>query len=223
MTYRHEWKHIISLSDMIVLQGRLPAIMQHDAHAIDGKYGIRSLYFDNLSDKALREKLDGINRREKFRIRYYNGDPSLIHLEKKSKLNGLGSKASTVLTDEEAQAIVDGDYSWMQADTRPLVTELYSKMLSQQLRPKTVVDYTREAYIFPAGNVRVTIDYNIRTGLRCVDFLNPACPTVPAGDAPIILEVKWDAYLPDIIQDAVQLGGRSACSFSKYAACRIYG
>lgn len=223
MTYRHEWKHIISLSDMIVLQGRLPAIMQHDAHAIDGKYGIRSLYFDNLSDKALREKLDGINRREKFRIRYYNGDPSLIHLEKKSKLNGLGSKASTVLASEEAQAIVDGDYSWMRAGTRPLVTELYSKMLSQQLRPKTVVDYTREAYLFPAGNVRVTIDYNIRTGLRCVDFLNPACPTVPAGDAPIILEVKWDAYLPDIVRDAVQLGGQSACSFSKYAACRIYG
>lgn len=223
MTYRHEWKHIISLSDMIVLQGRLPAVMRHDAHTKDGKYEVRSLYFDNLSDKALREKLDGINRREKFRIRYYNGDSSLIHLEKKSRVNGLGSKVSTVLTAAEAQAIVNGDYSWMQASSRPLVTELYSKMHSQQLRPKTIVDYTREPYIFPAGNVRVTIDYNIRTGLRCIDFLNPACPTIPAGDAPIILEVKWDAYLPDIIRDAVQLDSRSASAFSKYAACRIYG
>lgn len=223
MTYRHEWKHIISLSDMITLQGRLPAVMRHDPHAAGGKYEIRSLYFDNLSDKALREKLDGIDNREKFRIRYYNGDTSLIHLEKKSKRNGLGSKISIPLTKEEAQAIIDGDYAWMQASSEPLVTELYSKIRSQQLRPKTIVDYTREPYIFPAGNVRVTIDYNIRTGLYCTDFLNPKCPTVPAGDAPIILEVKWDAYLPDIIRDAVQLGGRSACAYSKYAACRIYG
>ena len=223
MTYRHEWKHIISLSDMIVLQGRLPAIMQPDIHASDGKYEIRSLYFDNLSDKALREKLDGVNRREKFRIRYYNGDTSLIHLEKKSKFSGLGTKVNAELTKEEAQAIADGDCSWMRASRNPLVTELYSKMLSQQLRPKTIVDYTREPYTFPAGNVRVTIDYNIRTGLRCTDFLNPECPTIPAGDAPIILEIKWDAYLPDIVRDAIQLGGRNACAFSKYAACRAYG
>ena len=223
MIYRHEWKHIINLSDMIVLQGRLPAIMQPDPHAPNGKYEIRSLYFDSLSDKALREKTDGVNHREKFRIRYYNADPSLIHLEKKSRHNGLGTKISAALTRNEAQAIADGDYTWMPVRSKPLVTELYSKIHSQQLRPKTIVDYTREAYIFSAGNVRVTIDYNIRTGLRCTDFLNPTCPTIPAGDAPIILEVKWDAYLPDLIRDAVQLGGRSACAFSKYAACRIYG
>lgn len=30
MTYRHEWKHIISLSDMITLQGRLPARLKND-------------------------------------------------------------------------------------------------------------------------------------------------------------------------------------------------
>lgn len=223
MTYRHEWKHIINLSDMIVLQSRLPAIMQTDPHAPNGTYEIRSLYFDTFSDRALREKIDGVNYREKFRIRYYNADTSLIRLEKKSKRNGLGSKISAALTKEEAQAISDGNNTWMRASPDPLITELYSKMLSQQLRPKTIVDYTREAYIFSAGNVRVTIDYNIRTGLRCTNFLNPACPTIPVGDAPIILEVKWDAYLPDLIRDAVQLGGRSTCAFSKYAACRIYG
>lgn len=223
MAFRHEWKHIINLSDMIILQGRLPAVMTPDPHAADGKYEIRSLYFDDLADKALREKLDGISRREKFRIRYYNKDTSLIHLEKKSKIGGLGNKLSAVLTKEEAQAIANGDYAWMRRSADPLVTEFYSKILSQQLRPKTIVDYTREPYLFPAGNVRVTIDYNIRTGLHCTDFLNPECVTVPAGASPIILEVKWDAYLPDIIRDAVQLNGRSVCAFSKYAACRVYG
>lgn len=85
MDYRHEWKHEINTSDMITIRHRLKAVATPDAHAVDGKYFIRSLYFDNPADKALREKLDGVNLREKFRLRYYNLDPSLIHLEKKSK------------------------------------------------------------------------------------------------------------------------------------------
>lgn len=223
MTYRHEWKHEISLSDRIALRQRLRAVAQTDAHTVDGVYAIRSLYFDNLADKALREKIDGVSRREKFRIRYYNGDTSLIHLEKKSKRGGLGMKESAVLTMAQAQAIVDGDLTWLAHADDALLRELYFKMTTQGLRPKTIVDYTREPYIFAAGNVRVTMDYDIRTGLLCTDFLNPACVTIPAGDAPTILEVKWDAYLPDIIRDAVQLGDRHACAFSKYAACRVYG
>lgn len=223
MAFRHEWKYEINVSDIFVLRHRLRAVARSDAHAVGGKYEIRSLYLDTLSDKALREKLDGVNIREKFRIRYYNGDTSLIHLEKKSKRGGLGNKNSTVLTKEEAQAIVDGDFSWMMECGRPLVQELYSKIMFQGLRPKTIVDYTREPYVYAPGNVRVTLDYNIRTGLMCTDFLNPECVTIPAGNAPAILEVKWDEYLPDIIRDAVQLEGRRSGAFSKYAVCRIYG
>ena len=220
--YRHEWKHMISYSDMIAIRQRMMAVARPDPHAVDGKYLIRSLYFDNLSDNALREKEDGVNRREKFRIRYYNLDPAIIHLEKKSKLNGLGTKYSANLTKEEAQKIVDGDLDWMMASNRSLVQELYCKMTYQGMRPKTIVDYTREPFIFGPGNVRVTLDYDIRTGLLCTDFLNPDCVTVPAGETMIILEVKWDAYLPEIIRDAVQLPKTRVCAFSKYAQCRIY-
>ena len=223
MDYRHEWKHEINLSDMIALRQRLRAVMKPDGHGTDGRYFIRSLYFDDLTDRALRQKLDGVDRREKFRIRYYDLDPSLIHLEKKSKWNGLGRKESASLTAEEAQAIAEGRPEWMASCRDPLVWELYDKMRTQGLRPKTIVDYTREAFVFGPGNVRVTLDYNIRTGLACTDFLNPDCVTIPAGDAPAILEVKWDAFLPDIIWDVVQLEGRRTSAFSKYAACRIYG
>lgn len=221
--YRHEWKHEISVADRIAIRQRLRAIARPDEHAAGGRYSVRSLYFDNLADKALREKIDGVNRREKFRIRYYNGDVSLIHLEKKSKLNGLGTKTMAELSAAEAQAIVDGGLSWMADSGRPLVQELYHKMRTQGLRPRTIVDYTREPFVYAPGNVRVTLDYDIRTGLRCTDFLNPNCVTIPAGEAVTILEVKWDAFLPDVIRDAVQLEGRRAAAFSKYAQCRIYG
>ena len=223
MELRHEWKHEITYSDMLAIRQRLSAIAKRDSHTVNGKYFIRSLYFDNLSNKALREKLDGISRREKFRIRYYNGNTSVIHLEKKSKIGGLGNKQSADLTAEEAQWIVDGKLDWMLHSNRPLVQELYVKMTTEGLRPKTIVDYTREPFVYAPGNVRVTLDYDIRTGGSCVDFLNIHCPTIPAGDAAIILEVKWDEFLPSVSRDAVQLNNRRVGAYSKYAACRIYG
>lgn len=223
MEYRHEVKHEIDRADLVVLRQRLRAVARIDEHAANGRYQIRSLYFDDSRDTALREKIDGVSRREKFRIRYYNGDISLIHLEKKSKLNGLGNKQTAVLTLQEAQALADGDMGWMLSHPHGLVRELYAKMRLYGLRPKTIVDYTREPFFYAPGNVRVTLDYDIRTGLGCTDFLNPCCVTVPAGDAPILLEVKWDSFLPDIIRDALQLPGRRAFAFSKYAQCRIYG
>ncbi len=223
MNYRHEWKHEINVSDRIALRQRLGAVAKPDPHGTGGRYRVRSLYFDNLEDKALREKLDGTDRREKFRLRYYDGDLSLIQLEKKSKQNGLGSKESVPLTVRQTYALLQGDVSWMLQTGTPLIQELYGKMRSQGLRPRTIVDYVREAYVYGPGHVRVTIDYEIRTGLNCTDFLNPDCVTIPAHDAPIILEVKWDEFLPSVIRDAVQLDGRHTAAFSKYAACRMYG
>lgn len=220
--FRHEWKHVINYADLLTLRHRLGAVMERDPHTIDGKYHIRSLYFDNPDDKALREKIDGVNIREKFRIRLYNRDTSLIKLEKKSKRNGLGTKYSANLTAEEAQKIVDGDLDWMMASDQALVQELYCKMRYQRLEPKTIVDYTREPFIFRPGNVRVTLDYDIRTGQERTDFLDPEVVTIPAGDAPILVEVKWDEFLPTIIRDAVTLPNRRVGSFSKYAQCRVY-
>ena len=222
MDFRHEWKININYSDMITIRQRLSAVMQSDPHCIGGTYFIRSLYFDNIKDKALLEKLDGVNIREKFRIRYYNNDYSFIVLEKKSKINGLCRKDSVNITKAEAQSIVDGNIEWMASDGRELVNELYSKMRSQGLKAMTVVDYRRIPFVYAPGNVRVTIDYDIHTALRTTDFLNPDIATISVPDNPIILEVKWDEFLPGIIRDAVNLKGRRAEAFSKYAACRMY-
>lgn len=223
MNFRHEWKFEINKSDQIAIGQRLRAVARPDPYAADGKYRIRSLYFDNLSDQALRDKLDGVAVREKFRIRYYNEDLSVIHLEKKSKVGGLCRKQSVSLTPDEAQQIVEGETGWMADCGRELVTELYGRMLFQGLRPKTIVDYIREPFVYGPGNVRVTLDDRIRTGTGCRDFLNPGCVTIPAGENTIILEVKWDGFLPSVIRDAIQLPGRRAGAFSKYARCRIYG
>lgn len=221
MRFRHELKHDVTTADMIAIRQRLRAVATADPHAVDGKYLIRSLYFDTPTDRALIEKQNGVSRRQKFRIRYYNGDMSAIHLEKKCKVGGLGCKLSADLTRDQAQSIVDGDIGWMEQSDNELIRELYTRMVSEMLRPKVIVDYTREPFVYGPGNVRVTLDYNIRTGLNSTDFLNTECITIPAAKGICIMEVKWDEYLPGIIRDVIQLPHTITGSFSKYEACRL--
>lgn len=219
--FRHEYKHSISPVDAAVLRMRLSNVMQKDSFSVGGKYGIRSLYFDNLFDKALLEKINGVSCREKFRIRYYNGDTSFIRLEKKSKLGGLTSKQSAPLTLEQADLLVHGVP--VRDSGNELIDELAFKMDTQLLKPENIVDYTREAFVFPPGNVRATLDCDIRTGTEPTKLFDPNCVTVPSCED-IILEVKWDEFLPSVIADIIQLGSRQTSSFSKYAACRLsYG
>ncbi len=223
MNFRHEWKIEINTADLLALRSRLKLLMEPDEHAAGGIYQIRSLYFDTPADRALREKIDGVNRREKFRIRYYNGDIGFLNLEKKSKLNGLCSKQAVQITTEQAQLIAEGGILQIRQNAPPLLQEFCYKVKTEGLQAKTVVDYTREPFVYRPGNVRITFDYGIRTGLGCTDFLNANLVTVPAGDATILMEVKWDAFFPDVIRDAIQLTGRRSFAFSKYAQCRIYG
>lgn len=213
---------MINPYDMLILRQRLRAVMKTDSHVIGGKYEIRSLYFDNIYDKALREKLDGVNIREKYRIRLYNNDSSVIHLERKFKHGDLGYKDSALLTPCEAERIVNGEIEWMSESQNDVILGFYTRIKNEGLRAKVIVDYTREPFIYEAGNVRVTLDHDIRTGLSCKSLLDPKCATIPIKDSPAILEVKWDNFLPDVIRDAVQLDCRSASAFSKYAACRMY-
>ena len=223
MKYRHEWKHEITAFDVLCLRRRLSAVMQPDPHASNGRYLVRSLYFDDLRDQALQDKLNGVSRREKFRLRCYNGDDSFLILEKKSKVGGLCAKEQARLTRPQAEALLQGNPAALQDSPDPLVQELCVKMRTRGLRPKTIVDYTREPFVFSPGHVRVTLEYDIRTGLQSTDFFNFRCPTVPAGDTAAILEVKWDEYLPTVIRDLVQLPTTRSSAFSKYAACRVYG
>lgn len=218
--FRHEYKHTLNYADSLMLRQRLSAVASPDPHAGAGSsYLVRSLYFDNPDDKALREKIEGLNHREKFRIRYYNGDDSFIRLEKKMKIDGLCAKLSASVSRAECDLLLAGSTEWMLTRQDPLLYELYFKMQYQRIAPKTVVDYQREAYVFPAGNVRVTLDSQIRSGLDSCDFFNPRLPTVAVSDA-IVLEVKYDRFLPQIIADLVQTPNRQASAFSKYAVCR---
>ena len=221
--YRHEIKHYITQADAVAIRRNLSAVASIDPHAQkEGCYRIRSLYFDDLNNTALWEKLDGVNERRKFRIRYYNEDLSYIMLECKMKRDNVGCKLQERLTEEELGRILNGDIAWMVMSNRPLLVTLYVEMKTRGLRPRCVVEYMRVPFVYGPGNVRVTIDWNIRTGLPG-QFMDPRGLTLPVEGDPMLLEVKWDEYLPGVIRRATALKGRGPTAFSKYAACRVYG
>lgn len=221
---RHEMKVFINYSDYISIKSRLKNFAKLDKNASEnGVYHIRSLYFDNFNDKSLMEKINGFNNREKFRIRFYNHNHSFIKLEKKSKANGLCYKSSVQLTKEECGKILNGNIEFLKDSNIAVLKEFYCKLKYQCLKSKTIVDYTREAYIFNAGNVRITIDRNIKSGLYSTSIFDPELPTLGLiNDNPIILEIKYDNFLPDIIRDLIQTNMRRQTAVSKYTACRLF-
>jgi len=221
MNGRHELKHFINAADYTQLRARLRVIAKPDEYSTgDGGYTVRSLYFDNYADKAVIEKLSGLSRREKFRIRYYNADTSFIRLEKKRKANRLSYKENAKVTADQCASLLAGNYEWMNRPDAPLLFELYSKIRYQSLRPRNIVEYRREAYTYRPGNVRITFDSNIRTSNSVAGFLNPALITIPASGS-IVMEIKYDGFLPDIIRDILQIGFRNQTEFSKYVAARL--
>ena len=223
--FRHELKFPVDHGQYLCIRQRLRAVCEPDPHTgSDGTYLIRSVYFDNMDDTALSEKINGKSRREKFRIRYYNDDLDYITLEKKQKINELCMKVECPLTRDEMCDILSGDTAFMRDHPSELVKELYGAMTVQGLRPKVLVSYRREPYIYGPGNVRVTFDNCIRTTMFSKDFIgdiHDVSATEYAGT--MIMEVKYDDFLPDIIACSVSEGEIRQQSFSKYEACRRYG
>lgn len=221
---RTELKHEITKMDCYLLRNRLKHFMKVDPHAQkDGKYFIRSVYFDNFENKVLMEKKEGFYQRDKFRVRLYDLNTNFLNLEKKSKRNNLTYKQKCCITAEEYERMRSGDIGWMETDSRTLIQDLFIQMNLFQLKPVTVVDYEREVFIYDQGNVRVTFDGNIKTSFRNNDVLNPHLAMVETNPEIVILEVKYDEFLPNMIKCLLQLGDRRKGTYSKYQISRMFG
>ena len=217
---RHEEKHQVNLREALVLSRRLEKFFLRDPHAgADGSYQVVSLYYDDPYDTALRQKLDGVDRREKFRLRYYGKEPAFFKLEKKYKVKGLCGKGSCRLSREEGERLLRRDFAFLLEKEEPLAREFYAK-LRRGLAPKTVVRYDRQAFLYGPGNVRITLDGNLRAGTP-EQFLVPE-RLLPALEGVTVVEVKYDAFLPEIVKLAVQVPDRRGAACSKYALCRRY-
>lgn len=222
--YRHEYKYRIDARQEQLLLVKIRAMLYADSHAgPDGGYLIRSAYFDDPFDTCLQENLAGSDPRSKFRIRYYNDDPSRISLEKKSKVRGMCFKEACRLTPAQAEAMLAGEVLLPTPDMSPTQRSLLSEVQLRSLKPHTIISYYRLPFVYPAGNVRVTFDKDITSSPQLDKFLSGDYiqrPILPVGEC--ILEVKWDEVLPLHIKQGLQIENLQWSAFSKYFMGRCF-
>ena len=221
--YRHELKYRCSEAQLAIIKSRVQSMMPYDRHAAGGQYTSRSMYFDSLSNKCYYENENGTDPREKFRIRIYNGSAERISLECKRKEHGKTHKTSCLLTMDDYEAIMAGGDLSAFAD-KPAVLRKFTLLLKDELyRPAVIVEYDRTPYVYRLGNVRVTLDQNIRSSDDFGSFFEQNLATrqiLPRGQH--LLEVKYDELLPDYIKEVLELGNLHQSTFSKYYLCRKY-
>lgn len=220
--FRNELKYICSEGELLQIQMRIQALCQSDPHAQDGIYNIRSVYFDDPQNRYFFENEDGIDPREKFRIRIYNTSDGRITLECKEKEHAMTHKESCPLTRVQYERLLEGSLREDMID-HPLLQRFYIQHQQRNLQPKVIVAYERTPYVYDFGNVRITFDRNIGSSTCFQQFFDPFLPQrpiLPLGKQ--ILEVKYDELLPDFLYSAMNLGSLQQTSFSKYYLCRKF-
>lgn len=224
---RHEHKIVIPRAQYFVLSARMRALLDPDPHmpSEDG-YLISSLYFDDVQESAYYEKLSGSADRKKYRMRIYNGDLSRIRLECKHKAADRIEKRSARLDEAAYHSLVRGEMSVLADKEDALCREMYGLCTSKLLRPRVVVSYLREAYLHPLSNTRITFDKCLRAGWSETSMrktMTDDMPVFPTSEFPypdaVILEIKYDEYIPKFITDALRTGG-TLLAASKYVLCR---
>lgn len=222
--YRHELKYQITDAQVQLLKNRITHLIPADSHAgPDGCYTIRSLYFDDYENRCLWENEDGTDPREKFRIRIYNHSADRITLECKRKERGKTHKTSCPLTRKQTELLMQGTILPDIGSQPPLLQKLTMLMMTRRMRPVVIVEYDRIPYVCKNGNVRITLDTNIRSSSAVLQFLDEQIPARPVlGTGQQLLEVKYDEYLPDFIYRSLQLHSLRQTAFSKYYICRKY-
>ena len=216
--FRHEYKYLISRGSAELLKRRLKGFMKQDPHAgPTGQYTIRSLYFDDFSANAFYDKVSGVDNRTKYRIRCYNYSDKIFKLEKKEKLGHLTRKTAQKLTLAEVQAIQENPRLFV---GNSLAEELRLYCASRGGRPMVLVDYDRTPFICTDGNTRITIDENLRTLPYRGDLFashDAMVPVMESGE--VILEVKFDDFLPGYLNDCLADIPKVPMAISKFAMC----
>ena len=222
--YRHELKYFITPVQATELTSRLCQVMKFDKYAVDrGKYLISSVYFDTPDERSLAGTAAGLLKRKKYRIRSYNHSDSFISLERKSNRGPLGKKESVRIDRQIYDDIMYRRGESLLSLDSDLAREFYHMINVEGYRPKTIVEYTRRAFVCDASNVRITLDSNIKGSGAGVDmFLAYGTLVYTVPPCWVVLEVKYDHFLPDHIRNLLPDESTMQSSCSKYVFGRTF-
>ncbi len=222
--FRHEFKYVEPELRLKASELRLSSFMKKDSHAGDkGFYSIRSLYFDDHFDSFLEENICGVDEREKWRIRIYDRSSSFISLERKMRKADMIAKDSCAISADLFNDLMKGKASISDAND-PLLNLFIINSKTKGLHPVIIVEYERTPFAAKEGNTRVTFDRHIRSSFELDALLADrelaSRPVLQTGQN--LLEVKFDAFLPDHIGHAIETGHMRRETFSKYYLARKF-
>lgn len=216
--YRHELKYVCSEYQMLLLENNIKILMEKDKHVNgDGYYSVRSLYFDDYQFTCYYDNENGIEPREKYRIRIYDASSEYAMLEIKRKQYGMTSKSSCLLDYDLCNQMIKGKTVNLSQKDNIVLKQWHIKKESRLLKPVVIIQYDRTPYIYKSGNVRVTFDRNISAVKYDNNFWEKSLPLYPIMPPNFhLLEVKYDGYLPDFIYNSLNLRHLQWCAFSKF-------
>ncbi|MEM0313146.1 MAG: polyphosphate polymerase domain-containing protein [Candidatus Bathyarchaeia archaeon] len=219
---RCELKYLIDPLQHQLIRKNLCKMLKPDPHAgADGKYTVRNLYFDDFMDSAFAEKNAGLPKRKKYRIRIYNHSDAVIKFECKTKVNYFIMKESVRLTRKEAESIIFGEIDFLADVENPLLREFYVQTRCRLLRPSIILEYEREAYQHPIGNLRITFDTGLRACIGCASFFEEDVQPITATDASeIIMEIKYSGVFPKFVCSMLPADIKPKLALGKYVLCR---
>lgn len=221
--YRNEIKFKISEGEAKALIQRLSTVLDKDKNAYynDGSYLIKSLYFDDIESTSYYEKLDGVLYRKKYRIRIYNNDSTFIKLEKKMKHNNMTAKESQLISKEIYSKILNGNIDGISYESGSLLEEFIANYKCKLLVPSVLVAYQRIAFVYPVSDVRITFDFNIKSGLYNYDLFDEENALYSVNEkGKVVLEVKYNEILPYHIACILESVSNYREATSKFAICR---
>lgn len=226
---RREEKFLLTLQEALQCAARFEKVLTPDGFSQNGSYKIRSLYFDTVDDRDFHDKLTEQNCRQKIRLRIYSPDSGPIKLELKQKENVYQKKRSLLITRADALALIDGRCSVLLNYEGQFAGEMFALLTEGCYRPRTIIEYSRRAFMAKENNIRLTFDSDIRALEGDYRLFSPTLPLYPVlpGDQ-VIFEVKYNQFLLGYIMDLIKCVDRRSVSASKYClgrslSCRSLG
>ena len=213
---RHEFKYFIPKSAIEILVLELLQNMNLDAFSRDGYYNLYSIYYDTQDWQSYYEKLDGIERRKKFRIRSYAADPRQglpIMLEIKEKNKDIILKRRTPINFTEIEEFERG---MLTRDNDEVFDEWRYGMIRNNLKPKILIAYERLAFEDRSGG-DTRIDRNVKSAfVNSGNMFNaPLSPTYFSRSYSV-LEVKFGRALPRYALELIRRHSLFNEAISKY-------
>lgn len=220
---RTEKKYPVTREVAGQIESRLSYLLPLDQYCKDGRpYLVRSLYFDSLYDQDYFQKESGLECRKKIRLRTY-GDGGVIKLEWKRKQGSMQKKTSILVSREETERLLCGDYHFLKSREEKVAWDFYIMMTEGVYRPKCLIEYQRLAFVSPVNDTRITIDSNLTADEGDFSLFGEwqrGYPVIGYGKG--ILEVKYNHFLLDYIRTALSPYQLYEAAEGKYSASRYF-